>query len=280
MSSLAKKMKASRRSGRGGKIAPSGVSTAMVRPHRLPIGVCKRAPFGASEVPSEPTLSSALSLVQSKATRIEKKGSPDRLVFDEETLTISRGLLSAKSEYRFRVWANATMSISSNAVISVITLSPTGTSEWTSLAALFDEYRVDDVFVHLCPIVVAGNNGMNWASGGYAIASDYNDSTAPVTYNEVLEHAESHIEPLSSVYTVGSTSTNATSQLSKKLIWHAHPPKQVELASAATVATAEWVETSVSWPGSVKFIATVNGTNGDTPMQRYVEYHVRLRQRR
>jgi hypothetical protein len=223
---------------------------------------------------------SALKLLKSTATKIEQKKGEPRLVFDMDTLAVARGLLSAKSEYAFRLWVVGTYSIASNVVAAATILSPLGTSEWSSIAALFDEYRVDEVINHLCPTLVAGNTGANWANGGYAVCNDYNDSTAPSTYVEVLEHAESHIEPISQCFIVGSTSTNATSAISVKLMWRAVPPRFVELASAATVAQAEWLETAVAWPGSIKFIAAVNGTNSDTPMSRYTEYRVRCRQRR
>jgi hypothetical protein len=231
-------------------------------------------------IKGHPQVQKALTTLRSSATLVEEKKGKPRMVFDPDVLAMARSVLRATGEFHIRIWTSGSLAIATNVVAAAILMSPISATEWSSVAALFEEYRVDHLRVHFAPTVVAGNTGMNWAAGGYALGNDYDTATAPSGVGVVLNHAESDFFPLSSCFVVGSTSTNATSQLANKVVWHARPPRLVELSTAGTVAQAEWIETAVNWPGSINFYGVCNGTNGDTPMFYYVEHFCRVRLRR
>jgi hypothetical protein len=218
-------------------------------------------------------------MVRNTATAIETKGVGKKLIFDPDTLAFARGVLRGTGEYHFSLWTSGSCAITTNVVAGSMAFDPTGATEWSSFQALFDEYRVDEAMVLFSPVVVAGNTGMNWAQGGLAVGNDYNSSGTPGSEQAVLNLAESQFFPLSSVYTVGSTSTNATSQLSAQCVHWAKMPRTVELASAATVASAEWIALATAWPGGVLFYGVCNGTNNDTPLFKRARLFIRLRQR-
>jgi hypothetical protein len=212
----------------------------------------------------------------------DSKGLPKQVgwVYDAETLAFARSLLSGKSEFHIRVVVNGSCPISSNVVSGAFGLSPRVSAEWSSIASLFDEYRVIGVRYTFVTALVAGNTGSNWIGGGFAIANDYNSSSTPSSYVDVLSHAESDFMPIAGGFVIGSTSTNATCLSQTKHVWHARPPRVVESAAAGTVATAEWLETGVDWPGSVLIYGGCNGTNSDVPLLYYTEFFAVLRQRR
>jgi hypothetical protein len=226
----------------------------------------------------DPVLQTCIGLLNNSSTHIESKDGR-RTVFDEEVLTMARGLLSGKAEFPIRLWNSGAFTITTNVVAGAVVFSPIAAAEWTSIAALFDQYRVDHVRITFCPVIVAGNTGMNWAQGGYATGANFSGAATPTGVIQVLSLAESKFHPLSAIYTVGSTSTNATAMALCGNTVQYRMPWEVELTSAATVADASWIDPAVAWPGGCQFYGVCNGTNSDTPMYFYTEYFVRVRLR-
>jgi hypothetical protein len=76
------------------------------------------------------------------------------------------------------------------AFVGALTFDPSGSTEWSTFATLFDEFRILNVDYEMCPTNGSSTLGMSFT------AFDNDDATAPSTIDEITSYQNSTIEPI------------------------------------------------------------------------------------
>lgn len=68
-------------------------------------------------------------------------------------------------------------------------INPSACTNWTALAALFDQYRVRQTSIGFCPLPITLASLSNQISGGeMAVCCDLDSTSAPVSIDEILQY--------------------------------------------------------------------------------------------
>jgi len=162
-----------------------------------------------------------------------------------------------------------TGTITSNAgsvINAVINMNPSGSSEWTSISTLWDEFRVVAVRLHLVPRQQYSVTAVNTL---LSVVYDNDDSVALTSGNAAAEYDTAHFT--GTVFQQVTTPENSDN--TQKFSW-ARP-------SAGQNTAIAWVDVAnpSASTGSVKFFAT--GATISTSYYDYVfEWFTELRGRR
>jgi len=205
-----------------------------------------------------------------------------------DALKQSARLAIGKDRTKVKLWTNG---ITSNTTAGAelkynVGLSPTVTSEWSSMAQLYDECRVTDIKVHHCLstlISSAGTPNLIWAVG-----YDSTRNTAPTSLADVLESTK---HQMGAWKIAGYTNLEARSPNGMHTLNCPQKMQPVANASAVTGGNGivanfpgEWFETN----NAASLVYTVGyfrayceaPTNPDTiQIQIVVEYTCEFRER-
>lgn len=144
---------------------------------------------------------------------------------------------------------------------TTIPMSPTGTSEWASFIALYDEFRVLGVRLTMVPLQQGSVTTLN---GSIVVVFDNDDTTALTSYNAGLEYDTAR--PFS-------------------LIWYQNQGKLFQQAWSRPTAGANtpviWTDVAAptTQPGSIKFYSS-GGTASTSYINYNLEYFIEFRGRR
>jgi hypothetical protein len=144
-----------------------------------------------------PPVEKALSLLRATSFSDEKK----QPVFDADVLGAMRGMFAASKQYKFDLFANTSVGTGSSAdILTTLSISPAvvSYSEWSLLAALFDEVKLVRAMLEFIPMV--GSDGQSFTtststkvmlSAMVCGANHDNISTLPASYAAVGRLAKS-----------------------------------------------------------------------------------------
>ncbi len=197
-----------------------------------------------------------------------------RVVVDNGLAQAFRSLLNPGHVYKFKIpRAGLDTTISSNVAAGNNNFDPSGTAEWSTFQALFDEYRVNELVVEYFPLIQSGAS-TQWFPPLLSVASDWDSQVTPTSHVQCRQYADgdSHYVPLQ------SASAYFVSPLNRKIEHKSKIPSLV--AVAGSVASVSWLDTSQAWPGGQMFYSDVIGTNGTTVFHRLLTYFVSFRVRK
>lgn len=133
--------------------------------------------------------------------------------------------------------------VTSGVVSNVVTVVPSGASEWSSIAALFDEYRQMGVTViHKNPLII---NTLGSAYGG-SVSTTYRVTAADPTDSTALASVVAGVQQ--GVHEVLSLAHGALSTPVPTVTWHIDLPKGEMFAGSGTLQSAQKTWTQVNLP--------------------------------
>ncbi len=158
---------------------------------------------------------------------------------DTESVELATSLMSLNTVYRFRLAGVTTLSMSSGTINTYIACDPSAAGanfpEWSSLTALFSEFRLVEFGVQIVP-----NNNVSTGTsscGALAVCGNLGTAIAPASYAAVADNADAKLVNLYTTTPLGYT--------------HVIDGRGIEWSQVTTPT----VEPYAGAPGSIQFFS-------------------------